>query len=273
MPLELRIVSSALEVPEIVEGWIENELLLLVPQLFSVDWGTDESSKTDRIQDLSARQWFMHSTIPGSVWLKVVDTDLDDKVVAASRWTIQTTEAPNRAMWPSTVYWLPPGPGRRFLEAIRARRASTAGNDPTLQKPHIRRSFVRSHVTQIDLVTAGLISNYTCAEHRRRGANTLMMEWGNKKADELGLNIWLEASALGSMVYTRHAFRPVRTIELYPPPELQEDNDEWRHWEEVTKELRLVVMMRPVNGKWDENSVEIGSFPTRDLVRNVWLKH
>lgn len=84
MPLELRQVTSANEVPEIVEGWIKNEAHL-TQTLQSVDWGTDESSHKDRVEDLSARQWFRHSTTPGSVWLKVVDTDLGDKVVAASR--------------------------------------------------------------------------------------------------------------------------------------------------------------------------------------------
>lgn len=92
MPLELRQVTSASEVPEIVQGWLENEFIL-TPTLVAVNWVTDEDSYKDRIKDLSARHWFTHSTSPGSVWLKVVNTDLGNKVVAASRWTVPTGTA------------------------------------------------------------------------------------------------------------------------------------------------------------------------------------
>lgn len=92
MPLELRQVTSPSEVPEIVQGWLENEFIL-TPTLVAVNWGTDEESYKDRIKDLSARHWFMHSATPGSVWLKVIDTDHDKEVVAASRWTVPTETA------------------------------------------------------------------------------------------------------------------------------------------------------------------------------------
>lgn len=106
MPLELRQVTSANEVPEIVAGWTRN-MSLPTETLESVDWGIDESSHKDRMDDLSARQWFMHSTTPGSVWLKVVDTDLGDKVVAASRWMIHTRAVSREAHQPVRAYWLP----------------------------------------------------------------------------------------------------------------------------------------------------------------------
>lgn len=117
-----------------------------------------------------------------------------------------------------------------------------------------------------------LRTNYTLAEHRRRGANTLMMEWGTRKADELGLETWLEASPLGSMIYTRHGFGFHHMVELHPSPELQADNDEWRHWEDATKDHRLAVMRRPLNGVWTDDKVEAGSFQAHDLVKNIWLK-
>lgn len=118
----------------------------------------------------------------------------------------------------------------------------------------------------------GLNTNYTVAEQRRRGANTLMMDWGTRKADELGLETWLEATPLGSMLYDKHGFGFHHTVDLYPPAELREDNDEWRYWEEAAKNLRLAVMRRPVNGVWNEGRVDVASFPAHDLVRNVWLE-
>ena len=141
MPLELCHVTSANEVPEIVEGWMKNEAHLNQP-LLSVNWGTDESSRQDRVEDLSARQWFRHSTTPGSVWLKVVDTDLSDKVVAASRWIIRSGTASSEAERPARAYWLPLGPERKFCEEIR-NNFSAVRNGPTRQKPHVRKSIAR----------------------------------------------------------------------------------------------------------------------------------
>lgn len=99
-----------------------------------------------------------------------------------------------------------------------------------------------------------------------------MMEWGTREADELGLETWLEATALGSMLYDKHGCGFLRTVDLYPSAELLEDNDEWRHCEEASRNLGLAVMRRPVNGVSNHGKVGIASFPAHDLVRNVWLE-
>ena len=272
MPLELRQVASASEVPEIVEGWIKYEAHK-TPTLESIDWGTDESSHEDRLEDLSARHWFRHSTTPGSVWLKVVDTDLGDKVVAASRWIIHTRTASSEAQRPARAYWLPPGTVRRFYDAIR-NNFSAVRNGPTRQTPHVRKPVARFNRMEMEtkLDKPDLTTNYTVAEHRRRSANTLMIERGTRKADELGLETWLEATPLGSLIYSKHGFGFLYMVELHPSAELREDNDEWRHWEEATKDLRLAVMRRPVNGVCNDERVDAASFPAHDLLRNIWLK-
>ncbi|KAL8707080.1 MAG: hypothetical protein Q9220_007820 [cf. Caloplaca sp. 1 TL-2023] len=255
MPLVLRIVTSAHEIPEIVEKWRKHEFQLF-PALGSVNWGSDESSYKDRIEDLSARQWYQHCKTPGSVWLKVIDNDLGGEVVAASRWNIQTEAPPSNVVEPppARAYWLAPSPERRFMEAIRNNFAAVHA-DSTRQKPHIH-----------------LITNFTVAEHRRRCANTLMMGWGTRKADELGLEIWLESSALGSKIYAQNGFGFQHMVELYPSRELREDNKEWRHWEEATKDLRLAIMKRPVYGAWKDGEQDTVPFPRCDLEKNVWLK-
>ena len=99
-----------------------------------------------------------------------------------------------------------------------------------------------------------------------------MVEWGTKKADELGLETWLEATALGSTIYTKHSFELVRMVEMYPSAEPKEDNDQWRHWADATQDFRLAVMRRPVNGVWVDEGGDAAPFPAQDLVRNLWLK-
>ena len=270
MPLELRQVTSANEVPEIVEGWLKNERHL-TPALESVDWGTDESSHRDRIEELSARHWFRHSTTPGAVWLKVVDTELGDKVVAASQWRLQTEPVSGEVAQPTRAYWLPPGPVRKLYEGMRNNFAAVR-NGPTRRQPHVRKCIPRFESFQTNLNTSDLRTTYTLAEYRRRGANTLMMEWGTEKADELGLETWLEASPMGSMLYARHGFGILHQVELRSPTELREANDECRQWDEATKDSHVAVMKRPVNGLWTEDRLDATSFPAYDLVRNVWLK-
>ena len=147
MPLELRQVTSATEVPEIVRGWIGNEALWTRP-LESVDWETSGDFHKDRIEDLSARHWFRHSITPGSVWLKVVDTDVEDKVIAASRWIIHTNAALKGPAWPTGAYWLAPGPERTFYEAIRSNFAAVR-NDPVRQS-HVRKLSARFNSTATD---------------------------------------------------------------------------------------------------------------------------
>ncbi|KAL8898939.1 MAG: hypothetical protein Q9207_006453 [Kuettlingeria erythrocarpa] len=199
MPLELRQVTSPSEVPEIVQGWLENEFLP-TPTLLAVNWGTDEESYKDGIKDLSAGSF--------------------QGVLAASR---------------SGAKVLRGGPKELCCDAQRS------------------------------------IPTEAARFQRRRVANTLMMEWGTRKADELGLETWLEASALRSMLHDKHGFGFLHTVDPYHSVGLREDNDEWRHCEETSRYLRLAVMMRPVNGVWNHGRAGIASFPAQDLVRNIWL--
>ena len=50
---------------------------------------------------------------------------------------------------------------------------------------------------------------YVHPDYRRRGAGNLFMEWGTRKADELGLNSYIEASEMGKMLYLKHGFEVV----------------------------------------------------------------
>lgn len=46
----------------------------------------------------------------------------------------------------------------------------------------------------------------TEVEYRKKGAATQLMTWGSKKADELGIPCYLEASDDGKPVYERHGY-------------------------------------------------------------------
>ena len=95
-----------------------------------------------------------------------------------------------------------------------------------------------------------------------------MMEWGTKKADELGLEIFIEASPLGSQLYTKHGFRVLEIAEIVPAPALDEDNEEWKRWRDLTTGLRCAILKRPVNGRWDGEEELIRA--AGNLETNFW---
>jgi GNAT superfamily N-acetyltransferase len=47
-----------------------------------------------------------------------------------------------------------------------------------------------------------------------RGAGGMLVEWGTKKADELGLPAYLESSPKGHRVYQRYGFRDVEVVDF-----------------------------------------------------------
>lgn len=60
-----------------------------------------------------------------------------------------------------------------------------------------------------DIVLALLV---TSSQHRRRGAGSLLVEWGIDKSDEVGLPAYVQASEQGRRLFWHHGFRDVDTV-------------------------------------------------------------
>ncbi|EOA84716.1 hypothetical protein ACJQWK_06718 [Exserohilum turcicum] len=73
----------------------------------------------------------------------------------------------------------------------------------------------------------------TLDQHQRRGAGSMLVRWGCEKADEAGVEAFLEASPMGAPVYARHGFVPVKEVEL-----------DLRRWGGKEK-LDFILMIRP----------------------------
>ncbi|KAF9696331.1 hypothetical protein EKO04_005728 [Ascochyta lentis] len=54
----------------------------------------------------------------------------------------------------------------------------------------------------------------TLPSHERRGAGSMLVRWGTERADEAGVEAYLEASPMGAPMYARHGFEPVKRVEL-----------------------------------------------------------
>lgn len=86
-------------------------------------------------------------------------------------------------------------------------------------------------------MTEGLQICFTDPAYRGRGAGSLMMGWGVRKADEMGLDSFVEASEIGSHLYKKFGFVTVseeQTDTTVPNP-----SKEWQDM--VTRFPPLVV--------------------------------
>lgn len=106
------------------------------------------------------------------------------------------------------------------------------------------------------MIRLDLISAFTIPSYRRCGVGKLFMEPGVAKADEMGLESWLEASWLGNALYERNGFIPVCTLTADPvmPDGLtEEEKAKWESRRELAKPpVSYTLMWRPKGEEYVE---------------------
>lgn len=96
------------------------------------------------------------------------------------------------------------------------------------------------------------------------------MDWGMNKADELGLETFVEASPLGHELYSKYGFRAERVVELSPAMQSDqiENNEEWTACRQLTSQTNFAILRRPIRGEVDSLA---DYFPPKgDLSLNKW---
>lgn len=138
---------------------------------------------------------------------KVIDTDLPDsdpfdKVVGVSHWKIF--------------------PRERSEEEVQKEKELNDKDDelypdpPSLNQAAVgdwgdcTKGFKDKHVGRKPYMLLHVIG--TRAGHARRGVGAISMKWGTDKADELGLQLYLEGSPKGVGLYKRWGFEVVDTL-------------------------------------------------------------
>jgi GNAT superfamily N-acetyltransferase len=127
--------------------------------------------------------------------LKCVDTDLDNKMIAAAHWSIYETERTLEEVEEDLL------PRRTWPEDNRAARLDFLGG--------IFQSTKEIMGTKPHVILESLITHQ---DHHRRGAGSLLLSWGVGEADRLGLVAYLAASEAGKPLYERFAFEPVGEV-------------------------------------------------------------
>ncbi|KAK5115960.1 hypothetical protein LTR62_000416 [Meristemomyces frigidus] len=142
----------------------------------------------------------------GMEWVKVVDSELDGKLIAAALWRFQLEqETP------------------KDESTAQAPGAEDEGLKPALTFPPVMAAMTALSKLQNDKYVHGqphalLSVLVTDPQHQRRGAGTLLVKYGCDKADSLGLFAILHASPAGVGVYTKQGFEVIeeKLLDLRP---------------------------------------------------------
>ena len=84
---------------------------------------------------------------------------------------------------------------------------------------------------------------FTHPEHRRRGVGSLIMNWGLERADKLGLESFIEATAAGKPCYERFGFEVIDTNQLHV--EKKNPSKEWKEAESQLLPFTWWSMYKP----------------------------
>jgi GNAT superfamily N-acetyltransferase len=93
----------------------------------------------------------------------------------------------------------------------------------------------------------------THPKHRRRGAASIMLQWGVDRADELNCEIFVEASTHGAQVYRTFGF--IFVDEYWIRRGNPEPDEEWKMLEE-THPFTAAWMWRPKQRVRDQEQTQ-----------------
>ncbi|KAI0410705.1 hypothetical protein F5X98DRAFT_381504 [Xylaria grammica] len=191
----------------------------------------------------SLRRWFMpvHTTVEAAIeaskqrtlkhwnhsdhlhWLKVTDSETG-KIVGAAEWDIrEQIENPGEPQKPIEAHWHIEGTDEKAF----------AGKLLTSLKGFMKERMTRPHLELEQLVVH--------PDHREKGVGTLLVKWGNEKADELGLESCVESVPFAVPIYERLGYGNVDS--LNPDVAIQNPSPKWREYE--ADDLRLFLLWRP----------------------------
>ena len=108
-----------------------------------------------------------------------------------------------------------------------------------------------------DLLALDLKNLFTHSENRSRGVGSMCVEWGVRKADELGLETYVESSAMARRLYESHGFVHVDTVIREFRSRRSKPSEEWKRYVEESMAMPTAIMWRPIGGKYEKGKTVI----------------
>ncbi|KAK8041290.1 GNAT family acetyltransferase [Apiospora phragmitis] len=177
----------------------------------------------------AARLALWHASDPTSHWQKVVDIETG-RVSGGACWHIYDGDTFAGADALEAV-WYPDDGSRRFAE--QALESMARPRSQVARRPHLYLNNVFTH-----------------PDYRRRGVWQQIMDWGTRKADKLGLEIFLDATPPGRPLYLANGL--VELAETVTAPATDSPDEAWMEMAEKVPPFTSFLMWRPVGGKYEE---------------------
>lgn len=139
------------------------------------------------------------SSQPYTHMLKVVDSQLDNKMIALAVWDIYE-HGPTDAQLEKLCTPIPPPDGMDEGGVWDRAWSDFFGYIANARRTY----FPRRPVAFLNVLVVD-------PEHHRRGAGAMLVRWGVEKADEIGIEGILEGSRMGRPLYEKFGFQVVHT--------------------------------------------------------------
>lgn len=91
---------------------------------------------------------------------------------------------------------------------------------------------------------------FTHPDYRRKGIGQKFMDWGIAKADEMGVELFLDASPVGRPLYDANGLVEVDKNDIIP--RTNDPDDAWKAMEKKTGHSTWFLMWRPAGGNYEE---------------------
>ncbi|EMR70222.1 putative gnat family protein [Eutypa lata UCREL1] len=116
---------------------------------------------------------------------------------------------------------------------------------------HETNPFAEPHTLEVTwFPDDNLFNVFTHPDYRRRGVGQQVMDWGMKKADELGLEFFLDATPPGRPLYEANGF--IYAEENVTAPTTDNPDERWKETEEKVGPFTFWLMWRPAGGRYEE---------------------
>ncbi|TGJ81244.1 hypothetical protein E0Z10_g7523 [Xylaria hypoxylon] len=231
MPLELSKLDAEVDFPALTKCLFEsydNPLQNFVNVYFAPR-GEDETAHEERLKEASNRFADWHANDPSSYWQKVVDTETGE-IAGGALWNIHL-DNPFAQPHSLEVTWLPDDGSRKFAEEF-------------LRQYDIPRALV-GQKPQVYLFII-----FTSPAYRRRGVAQQFMSWGMNKADELGVEMFLDATPVGKPLYEANQFACIKENIIIP--ETETPDEAWKKIDSQVGTVTFHLMWRPIHGNYVE---------------------
>ncbi|KAI1120429.1 acyl-CoA N-acyltransferase [Nemania abortiva] len=231
MPLEIREMDTKVDFPALAKCLYESYEDPL--QKFFYVWfpifGESETARKESLDEAAERLAKWHAEDPSSYWQKVVDTETGN-IAGAALWNIHT-ENPFAQEHHMEATWFPDDGSRRFSEQVA--EMHSAPRALLGQRPHVYLFII-----------------YTHPAYRRRGVGQKFMSWGMKKADEMGVEMFLDSTPVGRPLYEANGFVMVKENIIIPQTDTPDEA--WKEWQKRTGPVPFYLMWRPAGGNYEE---------------------